>query len=45
MIEEKFISVLSYLSEEEIREGCKYIQSRYPSNISFIDKLKINIFG
>ncbi len=45
MIEEKFISVLSYLSEEEIIEGCKYIQSQYPSNISFIDKLKINIFG
>jgi len=45
MIEEKFISVLSYLSEEEIIEGCKYIQSQYPLNISFIDKLKINIFG
>ncbi|RZO90047.1 MAG: methyltransferase domain-containing protein [alpha proteobacterium HIMB59] len=45
MIEDKFISVLDYLSKEEIKEGCEYIQSRYPSNISFIDKLKINIFG
>lgn len=39
MIQDKFISVLSNLSKEEIKEGCNYIHEQYSSNISFIDKL------
>ena len=45
MIKDKFISVLSHLSKEDIKKGVQYIQNHYPANISFIDKLQLYIIN
>ena len=45
MIENKFISILSDLSNYEIEQGCSYIKHHYPSDIIFNDVLNIYIFS
>ena len=45
MIKDKFISVLSHLSKEDIKKGVQYIQNHYPANITFIDKLQLYIIN
>ena len=43
MIENKFISILSNLSDFQIKKGCSHIDNKYPTNLIFEDKLNIII--
>ena len=45
MVKNRFISILTNLTNSEIKEGCSYINQNYPSDIIFDDILNIIIVG